>query len=88
MTSTVEPADRRECLSPDQVRDLMSASGVTVAEWARQNGFSSGLVYQVLDGRRKCVRGQSFRIAVALGIRRGRPLDVTSLSELLAARAA
>lgn len=65
-------------------KQLIAESGVSIAEWARANGFSSGLVYQVLEGKRKCVRGQSYRIAVALGIKDGNPLNVTELSLLLA----
>lgn len=65
------------------VRTLIEESGISVAEWARANGFSSGLVYAVLDGRRKCLRGQSFRIAVALGLREGTPTSVEQLSRQL-----
>lgn len=74
-----------ESTSPQMnVRSVIVASGISIAEWARANGFSCGLVYQVLEGRRKCIRGQSYRIAVALGLRTGRPLDVATLSRLLA----
>src|SRR6185369_7841127 len=44
-------------------------SGTCVAEWARQKGFNPRLVYQVLAGKRKCLRGQSFQIARALGMK-------------------
>lgn len=63
-----------------EVRSVFSDSGVSIAEWARVNGFSTGLVYQVLEGRRKCMRGQSYRIAIALGLRDGVPLDAETLS--------
>lgn len=68
----------------NRVRCTIAGSGISIAEWARANGFSCGLVYQVLEGRRKCLRGQSYRIAVALGIKPGQPLDVAALSRLLA----
>ena len=42
--------------------------GVSMADWARANGFSPALVYQILAGRKRCVRGQSHQIAVALGL--------------------
>ena len=45
--------------------------GISVAEWARAEGFSTSLVYQVLEGRRKCYREQSHQIALALGIKQG-----------------
>jgi gp16 family phage-associated protein len=62
------------------IRAAFEESGVTIAEWARANGFSSGLVYQVLDGRRRCVRGQCRKIAIALGLKHGRTMDVAELS--------
>lgn len=43
--------------------------GVTVAEWARARGFSPRLVYVVLGGERKCLRGQSYQIARELGMK-------------------
>jgi gp16 family phage-associated protein len=52
-----------------QVRAAFSASGVSVADWARQNRFSTPLVYAVLQGRNQATRGESHRIAVALGIK-------------------
>lgn len=65
------------------VRKAFEESGVSVSEWARENGFSAGLVYAVLQGKRQCIRGQSYRIAVALGLRQGQPLDVRTLSAKL-----
>ena len=54
-----------------QVRDEFLARGGSVAEWSRQRGFSCALVYQVLRGEKKCVRGQSHDIALALGLKSG-----------------
>lgn len=47
----------------------MTARGITVAEWAREHGFGAELTRMVLSGKRKCLRGQSHQIAVALGIK-------------------
>lgn len=69
----------------DSVRALFADSGISVAEWARVQGFSTGLVYQVLEGRRKCLRGQSHRIAVALGLKKGKTMDVQELTQRLQA---
>lgn len=66
--------------------------GLAVSEWAEAHGFTTPLVYAVLHGRRKCLRGQSHRIAVALGLKaspEGNPglaihpveADVQSISE-------
>ncbi|MBU1363872.1 MAG: DNA-binding protein [Gammaproteobacteria bacterium] len=63
------------------VRAVFEDSGISVAEWARAKGFSTSLVYQVLEGRRKCIRGQSHQIAVALGIKQG---SIVSIQELIA----
>jgi len=74
----------REFLKPaEDVRFVIEASSVSISEWARANGFSAGLVYAVLKNRRKCLRGQSYRIAVALGLKAGRPVDVNTLSTML-----
>jgi len=62
---------------------LFEISGTSVAEWARVKGFSAGLVYQVLEGKRKCVRGQSHQIAIALGLKEGECLAVDELSRRL-----
>lgn len=67
-------------LDPSRARKLFEESGASVAEWARVRGFSCVLVYQVLDGRRKCLRGQSHRIALALGLKKGVETDMEVLS--------
>lgn len=51
------------------LRQMFADDGQTVAQWARENGFSAPLVYAVLHGRNNATRGESFRIAVALGLR-------------------
>lgn len=43
--------------------------GVSVIDWARANGFDVHLVYGVLSGRSRASRGESHRIAVALGLK-------------------
>lgn len=80
---------------PEQMLDTTAAkrlfeiSGASVAEWARLRGFSTGLVYQVLEGRRKCMRGQSHQIAVALGLKQGMAIGMDELSrELIANKTA
>jgi gp16 family phage-associated protein len=52
-------------------REWFTRTGKCVNEWARENGFSPGLVYEVLSGKRRCLRGQSHRIAVLLKIKDG-----------------
>lgn len=57
--------------TPEEARAELQRKGITVSEWALANGFSVPIVFEVLSGRRKCIRGQSHRIAVALGIKEG-----------------
>lgn len=71
--------------SVKRAQAVFETSGISVAEWARVHGFSTGLVYQVLEGKRKCMRGQSHRIAVALGLKNGLMLTVEQLEFQLAA---
>jgi gp16 family phage-associated protein len=62
-----------ELLSPAQVQARFREGGVSVVDWATQNGFSPALVYAVMKGKRKCLRGESHHIAVALGMKHGIP---------------
>lgn len=43
--------------------------GISVTQWARERGYSPHLVYSVLSGTRKCLRGQSHQIARELGMK-------------------
>lgn len=43
--------------------------GINVRAWAADRGFNPALVYSVLRGERKCLRGQSHEVAVALGLK-------------------
>lgn len=55
----------------EQVRDEFHRRGLSISEWARSRGYSAQLVYQVLAGRKRCLRGQSHAIAVTLGLKEG-----------------
>lgn len=61
-----------------EVRNAFRERGISVSEWARGRGFSLPLVYRVLSGR-PAHRGQSHEIAVALGLKQGRPPDIAEL---------
>nr|WP_181726906.1 DNA-binding protein [Comamonas testosteroni]QIZ20164.1 DNA-binding protein [Comamonas testosteroni] len=56
-------------MSAKEIRDNFAKHGISVCDWARAHGFSESLVYAVLAGRNKASRGQSFKIAVALGLK-------------------
>lgn len=57
--------------TPEEVRAEFDRIGVSIAAWARKNGFQRGLVYEVLASRRRCKRGNSHKIAVLLGLKDG-----------------
>lgn len=61
--------------TPDEARAWLSYQGITVSQWARENGFSISLVFEVLAGRKKCLRGKSHNIAVLLGMKHGQLTD-------------
>lgn len=54
-----------------QARDELKRQGVSISAWAIANGFSTNLVFEVLGGRKKCLRGQAHKIAVKLGLKDG-----------------
>lgn len=52
-------------------RDRLKRLGLSAKEWATQNGLTPSTVYAVLNGQKKCLRGESHRAAVLLGIKQG-----------------
>ena len=75
----------QQLLDASRAKALFEETGTSVAEWSRVRGFSTGLVYQVLEGNRKCLRGQSHRIALALGLKKGKAMGLSEVSRLLEA---
>lgn len=67
MTDTAEDLLQRAA----EAKQALADRGVSVAQWAAENKFCTNLVWQVLAGKRRCVRGQSHAIAVKLGIKQG-----------------
>lgn len=59
----------------DDVRAEFERKGISISSWATANGFSTNLVFEVLAGRKKGVRGQSHKIAVKLGLKQGEIVD-------------
>lgn len=57
--------------TPKEVRADFEFRGESIAAWARKHGLGRSLVYEVLSGRKKCLRGDGHRAAVLLGIKRG-----------------
>jgi gp16 family phage-associated protein len=54
-----------------EARADLQAKGISITQWSIANKFSPNLVFEVLGGRKKCVRGQAHEIAVKLGIKEG-----------------
>lgn len=57
--------------SPQEVKRDFLRKGISVASWARNNGFDSVTVCQVLNGTNAGSRGVGHKIAVLLGIKDG-----------------
>jgi gp16 family phage-associated protein len=55
----------------EEARQALSAAGVSVAAWAKANGFKPSTVAAVLRGERQARIGQSHKIAVTLRIKSG-----------------
>jgi gp16 family phage-associated protein len=65
--ASIAPAKTRE-----QVKKEFARKGVSIRAWAIANDFDPKLVYEVLaNPERKCMRGQSHKIAVRLGLKEG-----------------
>lgn len=62
-------------------RKLLVQQGLSAKQWAEQNGFSASTVYAVLNGQKKCLRGEAHRAAVLLGIKPGEQQDATIASQ-------
>ncbi|MFV0410925.1 MAG: DNA-binding protein [Paracoccus sp. (in: a-proteobacteria)] len=52
-----------------QVKSELIAQGKSVPDWAKEYGFPVRSVRAVIYGHNKGLRGQSHRIAVALGMK-------------------
>ncbi len=53
----------------EEVRQMFNEAGITVTDWARENGFRRADVYAVLNGRLKGSRGVGHKIFIALGLK-------------------
>lgn len=69
MDISLKPSGSKTTLTPCQVQNWFRSNGININDWSLRQGFTPALVYAVLQGKRKCLRGQSHSIAVALGIK-------------------
>ncbi len=65
--------------TPEEIRQEFAMRGIAISSWAREMGFSPGLVHQVLAGRLRCVRGQAHQVAVILGLKSGEIGEISDL---------
>lgn len=56
--------------TPKEAADQFRKAGVAVSAWSRQNGFKAYQVRDILRGKTKGNFGESYKIAVALGLKR------------------
>lgn len=54
-----------------EARGRLARQGLTAKNWAEQHEFNPSTVYAVLNGQKKCLRGEAHRAAVLLGIKDG-----------------
>lgn len=54
-----------------EARARLSRLGISTKDWAEQNDLTPSTVYAVLNGQKKCLRGEAHRAAVLLGIKEG-----------------
>ena len=69
MNSLLQLENRSRSRGSDVKRHEFFVAGVSIKSWAEARGFNPDLVYQVLTGQRKCLRGQSHAIAKELGMK-------------------
>ncbi|WP_153785672.1 DNA-binding protein [Pseudomonas sp. EMN2] len=54
-----------------EARARIARQGISAKEWAEKHGLNPSTVYAVLNRQKKCLRGESHRAAVLLGIKAG-----------------
>lgn len=67
----------------EEAKKALQTNGLSIAQFAKTFGFNVHLVYAVLAGKNKASRGESHRIAVALGLKpkpSGEPTPATHRS--------
>lgn len=55
----------------EEARAMFTRKGTTIRGWARDIGVHENTVYEVLAGRKQCLRGDAHKVAVLLGLKDG-----------------
>ncbi|UVH60680.1 DNA-binding protein [Variovorax paradoxus] len=58
-----------EIRTAEQVAAWFRRNGITVVAWAEEHGFEPEIVYALISGRTRGLRGRSHEAAVALGMK-------------------
>lgn len=69
--------------TPEDVRAEFQRKGISIASWSTANGFNTNMVFEVLSGRKKGLRGQAHKIAVKLGLKEGEVVDTRDLANAI-----
>lgn len=70
---TQKPATQEPCAlkTPEQVLAEFARRGESISNWARERRLPASIVFDVLSGRVKGIRGNAHRAAVLLGLKEG-----------------
>lgn len=74
--------------TPEEVRAEFKRKGVSIASWATANNLSVNMVFEVLSGRKKGIRGQAHKVAVLLGLKEGEVVPPSQVATTMTHRAA
>lgn len=64
-----------------EARGWFIRRGISLKSWAAQHQVKPNVLYQVLEGKTRCTRGESHRIAVLLGLKDAVGGDLCLISE-------
>ena len=74
---TPSKSNKPQPKTAQQVKEHLSAQGLTVKQWAEDNNYPLPEVYKIMSGERKGLYGRGHEIAVKLGLKI--PLDPDDL---------
>lgn len=52
-----------------EAREWFTVHGISISDWANQNNVDRNVLYAVLSGKSRCLRGEGHRIALLLGLK-------------------
>lgn len=55
--------------TPEQIKNELYQQGLTLKDWAKQNGYKPNQVYRVMNGESKALYGIGHEIAIKLGLK-------------------